>query len=404
MSETGPFILSPADFSEMEKKTTLQIATIRPGNALKKAVSEFNNANSKYNVQILDYSDNGALDSDIALTRLNTEILSGYYPDMICFSHINPYPYISKNLLANLEDLFNQDEEIDIRDIAIANALDSHDGIYYISGGFNFETLAGKYSEFGDRYGWTLTEYLNLEKILPDEIETIHNMTRESFVNRIVSRYIRTAIDWDNRKCSFNTPEFIELLEAGSRIRETPENSADMSYGYGPARVGDGTLIASLSLVDTVWKLAYEEQMAGCRLSFIGWPTVDGSCGSDAYLIEPLGIINQGGNINGCWEFIKYTLLHPDMNGESLPAYMPLLQAKVDAAKEGSELPVRMSDYDAERLFGLVTEINNAAIYDETVLDIIRKESAAFFNGDKTAEEAAKIIQSKVSIYIAEQS
>lgn len=404
MSETGPFILSPADFSGIEKKTTLQIATIRQSNALKKVVSDFNNNNSKYSVQILDYSDNGTFESEIALSRLNTEILSGNYPDMICFSHINPYPYISKNLLANLEAFFNQDEEINIEDIAIANALDSHDGIYYISGVFNFETLVGRYSDFGDRYGWTLAEYLNLEKTVPDEIETIHNMTKESFINCIVSRYIRTAIDWDNCKCNFNTPEFIELLEAGSRIRETPENPANMSYGYGPTKVGEGTRIVSLSWVETVWKLAFEEQMAGCKLSFIGWPTVDGNCGSDVHLIEPVGIVNQGDNINGCWEFIKFTLLYPDMNAENLPAYIPLLQAKVDNAKENEDLPVQISDYDAERLFSLISKIENVAIYDETVLDIIHKESASFFNGDKTAEEVAKIIQSKVSIYIAEQS
>lgn len=404
MSETGPFILSPADFSGIEKKTTLQIATIRQSNALKKVVSDFNNNNSKYSVQILDYSDNGTFESEIALSRLNTEILSGNYPDMICFSHINPYPYISKNLLANLEAFFNQDEEINIEDIAIANALDSHDGIYYISGVFNFETLVGRYSDFGDRYGWTLAEYLNLEKTVPDEIETIHNMTKESFINFIVSRYIRTAIDWDNCKCNFNTPEFIELLEAGSRIRETPENPANMSYGYGPTKVGEGTRIVSLSWVETVWKLAFEEQMAGCKLSFIGWPTVDGNCGSDVHLIEPVGIVNQGDNINGCWEFIKFTLLYPDMNAENLPAYIPLLQAKVDNAKENEDLPVQISDYDAERLFSLISKIENVAIYDETVLDIIHKESASFFNGDKTAEEVAKIIQSKVSIYIAEQS
>lgn len=404
MSETEPFILHPADFSEIERKTTLQIATISQDNTLKKLVSDFNNKNLKYNVQILDYSDNGTFEAEVALTRLNTEILSGHYPDMICFSHINPYPFISKNLLANLKDFFDQDEEIKIEDIAIADALDHHDGIYYISGSFSFETLVGKYSEFGDRYGWTLAEYLSLEKTLPDEIETIHNMTKENFVDSIVSRYIRTAIDWENCKCNFNTLEFRELLEAGNCIRETPENSTNMSYGYGPTKVGEETRIASLSWVDSVWKLAYEEKMAGCKLSFIGWPTVDGSCGTDAYLIEPIGVINQGDNINGCWEFIKFTLLYTDMNAENLPVYMPNLQAKVDAAKQDEELPVQMSDYDAERLFSLISEINNVAIYDETVLDIIHKESASFFNGDKTAEEAAKIIQSKASIYVAEQS
>lgn len=83
---------------------------------------------------------------------------------------------------------------------------------------------------------------------------------------------------------------------------------------------------------------------------------------------------------------------------------MPLLQDKVEKAKISEDNPVQLSDADAERFFDLISEINNVAIYDETVLGIIKKESAALFKGDKTAEEVANIIQSKVSIYIAEQS
>lgn len=43
------------------------------------------------------------------------------------------------------------------------------------------------------------------------------------------------------------------------------------------------------------------------------------------------------------------------------------------------------------------------AVYDETILGIIESESLPFLAGQKTAEETAKIIQSKVSLYIAEQ-
>lgn len=402
MTETGPKILSPASPDEMKEKTTLKIAAVEPSNALKKLAADFSN-HSDYNLQILDYSDGGAFDAEQALTRFNTDILSGNYPDMICFSHITPYPYVSKKLLADLGSLFKQDDEIKTDDISIINALSADEGIYYISGAFDFETLVAKYSDFGDRYGWTLAEYLNLEKAVPDEIETIHNMTKESFINCVVSRYIRTAVDWDTCECNFNTPEFIELLKAGSRIRETPENAADMSYGYGPAKVGEGTRIASLSWVDTVWKLAYEEQMAGCKLSFIGWPTVDGSCGSDLHLIDPIGIVNSGEHALGCWEFVKFMLLHPDMEADHLPVYMPLLREKLASTQESGETPVQLSDDNADRFLSLLSEIENVAIYDNAVLDIISKESAAFFEGDKTAEDAAELIQSKVSIYLAEQ-
>ena len=36
-------------------------------------------------------------------------------------------------------------------------------------------------------------------------------------------------------------------------------------------------------------------------------------------------------------------------------------------------------------------------------ISIVKEEAAAFFAGDKSAEEVAKIVQNRVSIYLAEQ-
>ena len=41
--------------------------------------------------------------------------------------------------------------------------------------------------------------------------------------------------------------------------------------------------------------------------------------------------------------------------------------------------------------------------YDQNVLNIISDEAAGYLAGSKTAEEASKLIQSRVSLYIQEQ-
>lgn len=403
MDEGGAKLLKPVDPAEMKAKTELRIAMIGSNTSLSKAVSAFNSSNDAYYVRLIDYSDGGSFSKDEALTRLNTEILAGSGPDILCFSQISPYPFISRGLLTNLEEYLEKDSEISADDIAIAKALKSSGGIYFISGQFSFETLIARYDDFGDRCGWTLDEYLDIDGLLaPDEM-LINNMTRETFISSIVSRYIRTAIDWNSAACSFDSPEFVRLLETGMSIRETPENGSSMRYGFGAAAVGAGERTTALSLVDSVWKLAWEEQTAGCRLSSIGWPTMDGSCGSDVNLNAPLGILAQGENGQGCWAFIKYMLQNADSQ-KQLPVYMPLLQEELARVKEDGELEVQMTDEDAERFLTLVSELENVALYDETALDIIRNEIQAFFNGDKTAEETAGLIQSRVGLYVAEQS
>ena len=41
--------------------------------------------------------------------------------------------------------------------------------------------------------------------------------------------------------------------------------------------------------------------------------------------------------------------------------------------------------------------------YNQSILEIISDEADAYFNGEKTAEQTASLIQSRVSLYVAEQ-
>lgn len=52
----------------------------------------------------------------------------------------------------------------------------------------------------------------------------------------------------------------------------------------------------------------------------------------------------------------------------------------------------------------LVYQAANCRVNDSPIIPIVEEETAAFFNGDKTAEETAAIIQSRVEIYLGEQS
>ena len=396
--------LVPSSSSEINRKTGIKIATVYPDMLLERAAAGFNRDNPEYYVQIADYSDGGAFAEENAVTKLNTDIISGEFPDMLSFSSLSPYPYMRKGILADLTEFLNSDNEISADDIAILNALDSDGGVYFLSCGFNFETLLGKRSEFGDRYGWTISEYLDKDREKSSGTETIHNMTKEGFADNILSRYIRKAVDWNKGTCSFDSAEFIQLLEAGALIRETPEDPENMVYGFGAAMVGEGKYTAALSWVDSVWKLAKEEQTAGCPISFIGWPTADGSCGTDVHLKSPVGIVKYSKNAEGCREFIKYFLKNTEQDEGVLPVYKPALEKSFENAMSDENCPVKLTNEDKTRFFNLAGSIENVAMYDETVLNIIKEACKPFFDGVKTAEETAATIQSKVSLYLSEQA
>ena len=62
---------------------------------------------------------------------------------------------------------------------------------------------------------------------------------------------------------------------------------------------------------------------------------------------------------------------------------------------------VTQEQYDA--VLALIDSTTTFVDYDQNVLDIISDEAAGYFAGSKTVEEASKLIQSRVSLYIQEQ-
>lgn len=166
------------------------------------------------------------------------------------------------------------------------------------------------------------------------------------------------------------------------------------------------TLATALCWVDSAGALAREEQMAGTEMSWVGWPTVDGSCGTDANFSVLIGMGSQTTAPEGCWEFIRQYFVGADPTEENgFPLYRPALEKYFVLAKEkeSTQSEVKITERDVERLQALFSQICRVAINDKTLLQIIQEEGAAYFSGDQSLENTVKLIQSRASLYLAEQ-
>ena len=63
-----------------------------------------------------------------------------------------------------------------------------------------------------------------------------------------------------------------------------------------------------------------------------------------------------------------------------------------------------MTDEEIAQFHELLQRIEHTTMCDETALDIVNAEIAPFLAGQRSAEETARIIQSRMSIYVSEQS
>lgn len=408
LCSNGIVRLRPADASEIVQKKYLTVGGTVFNSELEKMIAIFNNTSRDYVVKYVDYSQAGKLTDEQALLRLNTDIISGKSPDMLCFLQLSPYSYIRKGLLKDLGENLKSDTGISANDVVILNALSSCGGIYFMSNCFIVDTILAKEADFGHCFGWTIDEYLSLDASLPSDYQLINNMSKEVYLDEIITGYVNHTIDWSAGKCNLENPDFIRLLEAGKKIRETSSAMDNNVFGMPGSLIGNGSRKLSLEWLDTVWMFAFDEQLAGCPLSCVGWPTPDGSCGSQIILKNPVGIMSSTTDTGGCWEFIKFLITYPSVPAANqmatIPVYLPNVNAAIERSRDNDSIKVTMTERDVERFFEVIHTIDNLNLADDTVDQIVKNECASFLYGEKSAEDVANILQSKINIYLNEQA
>ena len=62
-----------------------------------------------------------------------------------------------------------------------------------------------------------------------------------------------------------------------------------------------------------------------------------------------------------------------------------------------------MTEEEAQALRELIASVKYSMSYDETIMNMIAEESAAFFEGGKNAADTAALIQDRVTTYVNEQ-
>lgn len=364
-------------------------------------INSFNEENTKYQIVIEDYSD-GAASLNQARTVMQTKAMAGDGPDIISFEGISPLKWIGAEMLYDMDGLVAEDPDIDENDILIWNALHEYNGLFLMSPTFWTETLACSSETMQMHEGWTIDDYLEIEKNLDSNQNMIYYMNPENFLVSIGGRYLQKALDFVNASCDFDNEEFISILE--SAVQAGCYEATYDPNETGQQKVIREKLICFFSGLMTGQDVAFDREECGQTLSYIGWPTVDGSNGTDIRLTQAVGINKATKNIEGCWEFIKYLLKNPILvnNTSGMPTYAPLVKEDLEMLNSG-EPKFKTTEEDMEIVINLARESNRLTYYDEEVMNIILDESSAFIQGNVSARETAQHIQSRVSLYMKEQ-
>ena len=412
---------------QAEDVQVISLATCLGNNApeetlLKKAVSSFNAMNASYRIDILDYGQyNTSSDMTVGLNRLNADIAAGNVPDIYDLWSLTSVNYISKGLVADLKPFFEADRDIDYSDLipSVANALEKNGRLYDLVPSYTITTVFTSDARIGNAAHMTLDDFLDYVDTYGAVEMFGADMTKEKFLTRLISYTGTEYIDRVNAKCSFDTPEFARILQYVSKLpNETDANSGDWERIY----YGEQYLYCSGGSNIIEW-LIYSDAVFGGNAKSIGFPSTNGNGVAMTPNIR-LGMSASSENQEGVWAFFSYLLSDSfqcqvtgapimkkaldqvmdrwiaDMDGITAIG----LARIVDESVVSATVPIQTPDsHTKDRALSIIDSIDCINEFDRNIYTIIATEASAYFSGDKTAEQAASNIQSRVSIYLAEQ-
>ena len=251
-------------------------------------------------------------------------------------------------------------------------------------------------------------------------------------------------IDWSTGECKFDTPEFKSLLEFVNRFPDEYQYEDGMASA--PTRIQNREILLDMVYISDFNEIQLYREIFEDDLDFIGYPTTDGGCGTGLSAQQAYAITSKSAHKDGAWEFIEGMLI-PQEESESrrggrswnFPNNKAQLQAMAEEAvkveyvtDENGEI---LKDENGEPIVqgaGMGIGYEDGWSYDyriptqdevDMVLDLIEKarpvsndggdsqiqniiieEAAAYFQGQKSVDEVVGIIQSRINIYVSENS
>lgn len=403
-----------------QERSTLKMYTLVSDasnlSRLREPIDAFNNSSDQYYIELVDYGVYGAR----AETMLAADIVAGNAPDIYDMNSLSGANCYANGLLENLMPYFEADSEIDYEDIlaGVRRVIERDGAVYELIPQFSVNTMFAPASvvHAGD---FTVDDLLRLaEEYGPEklfgEAKSRDRLLREAII------YCSDFIDERTAQCSFDSPDFIKLLELAKTLPEAAVNSDYCEVYFGNSLLYH-TAVEGLG---TAGGLAEVEALYRGDWRSVGFPSAKGT-GVTLSAGLRLGMSAASGHKDGVWAFFKYLMSsgYQWSIERGMPVIENVLEGNIDSQihlgatyslgmmredEQGNFVPESLkvgppSDKLKAQLWELIDSMDGINEYDPALDEIVQSEAAKFFAGDQTSQEAAAAIQSRASIYMSEQ-
>lgn len=352
---------------------------------------------------------------------LNTEMLTGKGPDIIG----SFYPlkeYAEKGLLVNLDEMIEKDKSFDINDY-YENIIDGcrQEGklyampVNYYFHGFIVNDKLMKEKNITIDNDYTFDElYDAAQKLNSGSSSKEYYIFPQIKYDRQHFEYIfyndiEHYIDWEKKTAKFDSEEFINLLR---KYKELRQNYTSPNINEGDINPNKNNPVDNILMISVPIQGYDSIGILGKLYSdFKVLPHPKGEhTGHRLYKSDIVSINKNSRYKDETWEFIKL-LLSQEVQS-NFYEYSFLLNKNADKEMNGYYLEMQhkiknpdnyfYTPSDIQQLKDIVQSLNKLCIDTDAIYLLLEEEIYYYVTSDRSAEEAAKIIQNKVELYLNE--
>ena len=416
-------------------KTTLVMAgfEIDGDPVLMERVQSFNNSNTKYKIVLRDYWT--GIDFTLSQEEIEKEmkerrqqlvldVLSGDGPDLIYTKwsdvvEANPLAeYEANGALLDMMPLIKADSNFSINDY-LPNVIEAatNDGkLCKMPIHFLIQSLDSSSSYTKGITGWTPKSFTDIADSLPSGVKMIANQTKTDLLKNALSNWtVGGYYDRDSDTAHFDTVEFCSLLKWANTFGQNESGSEDEEQLYKSGQL----VLRSYDITSSAQVYsAYCQKIYHGIPDVIGYPS-DGSMTGYVYPFENIAITAGCKAPEGAWEVVKSFLTleyQRDSSGDFTSGAIPIRKDALDACVKEAMNPTKkddggetsdvicMSVEERDAFLKTVNSVNTLYYLDLPIWAIIQDEIGMYFAGQRSAEDTAAVIQSRVQLLVDERN
>ena len=431
--ETGIWRYEKCPEDELPERTVIRVTYSETGRGkIPLAAVQFNQSQAEYFIVCEEYY---SADTPYATMAegIDAMLLDGSIGDIVEFDTLADFEkYGSKGYLADLNPLLT--DVIAPEDIfgCVRTACETDGKLYGIPQEFALWTCAAKDGALDAYAVWNTEAFIDAYKKQTAAGKYIlANTSRAGIFSYLRDGMLQSFIDFDTGTCSFDSEEFVTLLDFLASLPE--ENACELEYWNENHYVTDEIFLYE-TLIGSYSEWAHTAAIyEGKGYDHAGYPSETGSVANlDA---DKFYSVTASSRVkDGAMKFLAYYLSAEctldEMRGMRK---IPTLKSSMEAWNEsegkmyyyfyfgdigrtsGNTKPFDESKQepgmqifagDPTVVQGLYDFLDTARVARPVPVDvqaIIDEEMAAFYAGAKTAQETAKLIDNRVGTYLAER-